>query len=181
MFVTLKGFYSFISLFRVSRSFSYHYKVLSRSSSTLLSIFYGPRILEVIFNSLSFIYKKFISAKICHKTNTLLSMSSSTTSVAQLIPSNRVVVFGTTECPYCKKAWSFLRRIGFPSSDIKLVYLNMGHGGSGLRHNLIARTGIKTVPVIFIKGTLIGGYSDLKEIHSHSPLNGWLLVKIWNV
>lgn len=91
-------------------------------------------------------------------------MSSSSSSVDQLINGNQVVVFGTTECPYCTKARSFLRRIGFSSRKIKMVNLNMYYG-TGLRQDLIARTGIRTVPVIFIDRNLIGGYSDLRTFY----------------
>lgn len=93
-------------------------------------------------------------------------MSSSSSTLDQLIHSNKVVLFGTEECLYCLKAKSFLRRIGYSSREITMLKMTMYYG-TGLRQDVIVRTGIRTVPVIFINGKMIGGYSDLKAYYNN--------------
>lgn len=77
------------------------------------------------------------------------------------------VVVGKTGCPYCSRARGLLTACGLGNH----VYIDMTeldrHAGG--RAELDAVSGhLKTVPRIFHKGRLVGGYSDLVALEADS-------------
>ena len=61
-------------------------------------------------------------------------------------------------CPFCQKAEDLI------VNNIKLtVSVEDVTNKNTLRNELIEETGIKTVPIIYLGDTLIGGCSDLEE------------------
>jgi glutaredoxin 3 len=69
---------------------------------------------------------------------------------------NPVRMFTTQVCPYCIRAKQLLKQRGVDTIDEIRVDLNPSQ-----RNEMIARTGRRTVPQIFIGETWVGGCDDL--------------------
>jgi glutaredoxin 3 len=69
---------------------------------------------------------------------------------------NRVKMYTTQVCPYCQRAKMLLKQRGVEQIDEVRVDLNPGE-----RDAMIALTGRRTVPQIFIGDTHVGGCDDL--------------------
>ncbi|MET0382849.1 MAG: glutaredoxin 3 [Burkholderiaceae bacterium] len=69
---------------------------------------------------------------------------------------NPVRMFTTAVCPYCIRAKQLLRQRGVESIDEIRIDLNPSE-----RDAMIARTGRRTVPQIFIGDTWVGGCDEL--------------------
>lgn len=71
-------------------------------------------------------------------------------------PSDRVVVYTTDYCPYCRAAKDLLR-----SKRVAFVEIDVTHDEVA-RAKLVRMTGGRTtVPQIFVDGKAMGGYDDL--------------------
>lgn len=68
----------------------------------------------------------------------------------------RVVMYTTGICPYCLMAERYLHRKGVTGIHKIRVDLEPTE-----RESMIARTGRRTVPQIYIDETHVGGYDDL--------------------
>ncbi len=81
--------------------------------------------------------------------------------VQAAIAANDIVVVGMRQNPFPKKARKLLEVGGF-----KHHYLEYGSYLSDWRRRLALKmwTGWPTFPQIFVKGVLIGGYSDLEKL-----------------
>lgn len=83
------------------------------------------------------------------------------------IASNRVVVIGMAQNPFCKKACDTLSDANIPYAYLKYgSYLSQWHRRNALK----MWTGWPTFPMIFIKGTFIGGASDLQRLGANGEL-----------
>ena len=71
--------------------------------------------------------------------------------------SQTVRIYFTAYCPYCDRAKALLERKGLAYEGIDLT-----HDLDEL-NKLKERTGMRTVPQIFIGDELIGGFSELTE------------------
>ena len=69
-----------------------------------------------------------------------------------------VTVFSTTSCGWCRRAAELLARHGIPFETIDVT------GNHKARAALVARANWRTVPVIFVEGKPIGGYSELARL-----------------
>jgi len=69
---------------------------------------------------------------------------------------NPVRMFTTQVCPYCIRAKQLLKQRGVDTIDEIRVDLNPSQ-----RNEMIAKTGRRTVPQIFIGETWVGGCDDL--------------------
>jgi glutaredoxin 3 len=69
---------------------------------------------------------------------------------------NQVRMYTTQVCPYCIRAKQLLKQRGVEAIDEVRVDLNPSE-----RDSMIARTGRRTVPQIFIGETWVGGCDDL--------------------
>lgn len=80
--------------------------------------------------------------------------------VQSAIAAHDVVVVGMKQNPFPKKARKLLREAG-----IAHHYLEYGSYLSGWRERLAIKmwSGFPTFPQVFVKGTLIGGASDLEK------------------
>lgn len=87
--------------------------------------------------------------------------------VAQAINQHAVVVVGMAQNPYPKKARALLDAQG-----IAYHYLEYGSYWSEWKRRgaLKMWSGWQTFPMIFVKGTLIGGYSDLQKLADSGEL-----------
>ena len=68
---------------------------------------------------------------------------------------NKVLVYTTEYCPYCRSAKDFLT-----SKKVIFQEINVSHDDA-MRAKLVTLTGQETVPQIFVDGKSIGGYEDL--------------------
>jgi len=88
--------------------------------------------------------------------------------VIQAVRENTVVVVGMGQNPHCKKARQFLDGKG-----IKFKYLEYGNYlNTWRRRNALKMwTGWPTFPMVFIRGTFVGGASDLKRLSETGELD----------
>ncbi len=71
----------------------------------------------------------------------------------------RVVMYRTATCPYCQRAEALLRQRGV--TTIEELRIDQE---PGLRDEMIARSGRRTVPQIFIGERHVGGCDDLHDL-----------------
>lgn len=79
-----------------------------------------------------------------------------------LIASGPVVMFALEWCEFCWSLRKFLKALGVPFKDVALDagVLQPGDLGLRLRRSLGARTGVQTIPQLFIGGDPVGGCMD---------------------
>lgn len=76
-----------------------------------------------------------------------------------------VKVYTTTYCGYCGAAKRLLEQVGLPFEEIGL------DDKPELRKKLSEENGhYRTVPMIFIDGKFIGGFTDLQTLHRQGKL-----------
>ena len=79
--------------------------------------------------------------------------------------SARVTMYCTAVCPYCHRAEQLLRERGVAEIDKVRV-----DEDPALREAMVARTGRRTVPQIYIGDTHVGGCDDLHELDRNGGL-----------
>ena len=91
--------------------------------------------------------------------------------VKAAIASNNIVVVGMAQNPFPRNARKALDAIKAP-----YVYLEYGSYLSGWRRRTALKmwTGWPTLPMIFVKGVLIGGADDLKRLIESGELSRML-------
>ena len=72
---------------------------------------------------------------------------------------NAVRMYTTQVCPYCIRAKALLKQRGVEAIDEVRIDLDPGQ-----REQMIALTGRRTVPQIFIGNTHVGGCDDLMAL-----------------
>ena len=82
--------------------------------------------------------------------------------------SNAVLVVGMAGNPFCKRA-----RKALDAAGVHYQYLEYGSYFSRWRERLALKmwTGWPTLPMVFVKGTLIGGADDLARLIASGELN----------
>ena len=70
-----------------------------------------------------------------------------------------ITMYTTAVCPYCQRAEQLLRSKGV--SDINFIRVDLE---PQLREEMMARTGRRTVPQIYIGETHVGGFDDLAAL-----------------
>jgi glutaredoxin-related protein len=87
--------------------------------------------------------------------------------VREAVASNAVVVVGMKGNPFPRKARALLDGAG-----IAYRYLEYGSYFSHwrLRSAIKMWCGWPTLPMVFVKGVLVGGYDDLKKLHDSGEL-----------
>ena len=80
-----------------------------------------------------------------------------------------VVMYATGMCPYCVQAERLLAAKGV--TGITKIRIDED---PARRDEMIARTGRRTVPQIFIGDTHVGGYDDLVALDRKGQLDGLL-------
>ena len=84
-----------------------------------------------------------------------------------IIAANACVVFSKTVCPHCKRAKACLDDIG---AEYKVVELDSASDPAGFAAALVAMTGRRTVPNVFVGGQSIGGADDTLALHAQDKL-----------
>jgi glutaredoxin 3 len=77
----------------------------------------------------------------------------------------KVQVYATGWCPYCSRARQLLQAKGVEIEEIDV------DAHPGAREEMIARSGRRTVPQIFINQTHIGGCDDLIALDDSGGLD----------
>lgn len=80
----------------------------------------------------------------------------------------KVVVYSKTICPYCVRAKKLLEGKGVEFEEI------MVDSDPNLFNELKQKSGMLTVPQIFIDDELIGGYTELADLDSKGELDAKL-------
>jgi len=80
-----------------------------------------------------------------------------------------VLMYRTAQCPYCHRAEALLKARGV--GDIETVRIDIE---PQRRDEMIARTGRRTVPQIFIGSTHVGGFDDLSALDREGKLSALL-------
>lgn len=76
-----------------------------------------------------------------------------------------VVVYTKPFCPYCTAAKALLREKGVAFREVDISR------DDALREDLVARTGRRTVPQVFVGETHVGGYDDLAALDQRGGLD----------
>jgi glutaredoxin 3 len=71
----------------------------------------------------------------------------------------KVLMYSTAVCPYCVRAEQLLKHKGV--NEIEKVRVDLE---PERREEMMARTGRRTVPQIYIGDTYVGGYDDLAAL-----------------
>lgn len=77
----------------------------------------------------------------------------------------QVVMYSTAVCPYCQRAEMLLKSRGVTAIEKIRIDLK-----PELKDEMIAKTGRRTVPQIFIGTTHVGGFDDLAKLDSEGKL-----------
>lgn len=77
----------------------------------------------------------------------------------------KVVIYSKNYCPYCDRAKALFKAKNVPYEEIKVDDL------PELYEELKNKTGMRTVPQIFINDKLIGGFTDLAALDQKGELD----------
>lgn len=78
----------------------------------------------------------------------------------------KVLMYSTAVCPYCVRAEQLLKHKGVDQIEKIRVDLEPQR-----REEMMARTGRRTVPQIYIGDTHVGGYDDLAALEHAQALD----------
>jgi glutaredoxin 3 len=81
---------------------------------------------------------------------------------------SKVMIYSKTYCPYCDRAKALFKSKGVTYEEVMLD--DKDDEFSALKK----KTGLMTVPQIFINDTLVGGYSDLAMLEREGKLDPML-------
>ena len=79
---------------------------------------------------------------------------------------SRVTVYSTATCPYCIAAKSMLDKWGVAFQEIRI-----DDSESAMLDFIEITNNAATVPQILIDGEIIGGYTELTELHMDGDLD----------
>jgi len=82
---------------------------------------------------------------------------------------SKITMYSKKTCPFCDRAEQLLQRKGVQ----KLNKIEVDANANELQI-MIARTGRRTVPQIFIGDTFVGGFDDLAELDHAGKLDSLL-------
>lgn len=77
---------------------------------------------------------------------------------------SHIKIYTTTYCGFCKRAKELLQSKGIPFEEFDVTE------NDELRTWLVATTGLKTVPQIFIDEKPIGGFDNLSKMDKEGKL-----------
>ncbi|KAG1474041.1 hypothetical protein G6F56_000596 [Rhizopus delemar] len=85
--------------------------------------------------------------------------------VEEIIKTNKIAVFSKSYCPYCTKAKQALTQLG-----LEFFHIELDNEGNAIQAYLLAKTGQRTVPNIFINQKHVGGCDDLLRVISSGKI-----------
>lgn len=77
----------------------------------------------------------------------------------------KVTIYSKTYCPYCDRAKALLKSKGVSYEE------HMMDGKPDELKALMEKTGLRTVPQIFINDQLIGGFTDMDALNKSGELD----------
>jgi glutaredoxin 3 len=80
----------------------------------------------------------------------------------------RVEIYTTPSCPFCVRAKRLLQERGVAYDEFDVA------ADSALREDVMARSGRRTVPQIFVGGQSIGGFDELTALDASGTLSDLL-------
>ncbi|PIU00837.1 MAG: glutaredoxin 3 [Bdellovibrionales bacterium CG10_big_fil_rev_8_21_14_0_10_45_34] len=80
-----------------------------------------------------------------------------------------VTIYTKDFCPFCDRAKVLLNQKGVDFEEI-----NVETKGPNFYNELKAKTGLRTVPQIFIGDSLVGGYTELRALEDADKLDEML-------
>lgn len=80
----------------------------------------------------------------------------------------QVTIYTTLVCPFCVRAKRLLDHKGVAYDEVDVSY------DAALREKMIAESGRRTVPQIFIDGAPVGGYEELQSLEDRGELDAML-------
>jgi glutaredoxin 3 len=81
---------------------------------------------------------------------------------------DRIVVYSTPFCGFCGAAKRLLHEKGVEFTEIDVMF------DPERKTEMIEKSGLRTVPKIFIDGRHVGGFDDLSALNSSGELDGLL-------
>lgn len=84
-----------------------------------------------------------------------------------------ITVYTFTVCPYCIQAKQLLTSIGAQYTEVDIT------GDDEKMQELTKRSGMRTVPQIYVDDECLGGYSDIAGLHEKWELVGKLGLGEW--
>lgn len=75
-----------------------------------------------------------------------------------------ITIYSKTNCPYCVQAKALLDSLGAPYANVDLT---------NNQEKLIAlseKSGLFTVPQIFVDDECLGGFTDIQKLHQEGKL-----------
>jgi len=104
-----------------------------------------------------------------------MSAKAAKAKVDAVINDNKYVVFSKSYCPYCARAKKLLKEeVG--EDKLTVLELDLLEDGHALQDALLAKTGQRTVPNIFINQEHVGGSDDLTAAQKTGKLAKLLAV-----
>jgi len=76
----------------------------------------------------------------------------------------KVIVYTARPCGYCSAAKSLLTQLDITFDEVDLT------GDPAARQALILQTGQRTVPQIFVGEVHVGGFTEMRALHSAGKL-----------
>lgn len=83
----------------------------------------------------------------------------------------KITMYTTAVCPFCMRAKKLLEKKGVDLSTIDEIRVDIA---PEKREEMMAKTGRKTVPQIWIGDTWIGGFDDLAKSDADGKLDSLL-------
>lgn len=80
----------------------------------------------------------------------------------------KVTVYSMLNCPYCVKAKALLTQRGVPFETIMIDDWSDDEWDA-----FVKKSGMKTVPQIYLDGSLVGGYTQLAECDGKDQLSSF--------
>ena len=77
----------------------------------------------------------------------------------------KVTMYSTAVCPYCQRAEMLLKQRGV--TEIEKIRIDLD---PAQRDEMMAKTGRRTVPLIYIGETHVGGFDDLAALDKEGGL-----------
>jgi glutaredoxin 3 len=75
-----------------------------------------------------------------------------------------ITIYTKDYCPYCVKAKLLLNSLGKEFQEIDIT------NTPNVMMELVQKSGMRTVPQIYVDDKCLGGYSDIQALHDKSEL-----------
>ena len=81
------------------------------------------------------------------------------------MPGAEIQIYTKQWCPFCAKAKALLRAKGLEWDELDVTF------DERLQQEMVARSGRRSVPEIFLGGELVGGYDELARLNATGELD----------